>query len=290
MAGGADRARLVHPSFRAVLKHLCSKSLKKFSIALEQSLIAGRGFASSVRNCTQYSLLQFDQDFSGLKVKHADWDASRSREKLRLNIEAHVTSIRSTKLSELIAYYKKQLTEELAQPIEPFFDNADQSTWVSIRKLYNRSIEKALSEFTNILSGYELDSTDSDNLKMDLKHHARDVVKNKSREETGKILTRLKDRFLDVFDRDNDSFPRVWTGKEDIKKITKDSRIAALKVLSVFAGIRLDEKVDQIESILNSALIDTLTPKEKQNTTLRDPLSSNIWEEVCSLNYKFIVC
>ncbi|KAK8961281.1 hypothetical protein KSP40_PGU011969 [Platanthera guangdongensis] len=276
----ANLLKLAHPSFRAVLKHLCSKILENFTIDLDQSLIAGRGFASSARDCALHYLLQFDQDFSGLKVKHANWDASCSREKLRLNIEAHATSIRSTKLSELIVYYKKQLTEELAQPIESLFNNADQSTWASIRKLYNISIEKAISEFTSTLLGFELDSTESDNLKMDLKHHARDVVENKSREETGKILTRLKDRFLDVFVRDNDSLPRVWTGKEDIKKITKDSRIAALKVLSIFAGIRLDEKVDRIESILNSALIDTPTAKEKQNTTLRDPLSSNIWEEI----------
>ncbi|KAK8961813.1 hypothetical protein KSP40_PGU011970 [Platanthera guangdongensis] len=280
----AKLLQLVHPSFRALLKHLRSKSLEKFTIDLDQSLIAGREFASSVRDCAQYSLLQFDQDFSGLKVKHADWDASLSREKLQLNIEAHATSIRSAKLSELMSYYKKQLTEEIAQSIKPFFDNAEQSTWASIRKLYNRSTKKVLFEFTVTLSGFELDSTDSYNLKMDLKHHARGVVENKSREEARKILTRLEDRFLDVFYHDNDSLPRVWTGNEDIKRITLDSRVAALKVLSVFVAIRLDDKPDTIESILYSTLIDTRAARERENMTVSDPLSSNLWEDISQEN------
>lgn len=39
-------------------------------------------------------------------IKQADWDTSKVREKLRRDIEAHATSVRNTKLSEMIADYE----------------------------------------------------------------------------------------------------------------------------------------------------------------------------------------
>jgi len=39
-------------------------------------------------------------------IKQADWDTSKIQEKLRRDIEAHVLSVRSAKLSELSADYE----------------------------------------------------------------------------------------------------------------------------------------------------------------------------------------
>ncbi|TQD69438.1 hypothetical protein C1H46_045029 [Malus baccata] len=50
--------------------------------------------------------------------------------------------------------------------------------------------------------------------------------------------------------------PRVWTGNEDIRSITKDARTASLKLLLTMAAIRLDEKPDNIENVLVSSLVD----------------------------------
>ncbi|TQE03462.1 hypothetical protein C1H46_010942 [Malus baccata] len=80
--------------------------------------------------------------------------------------------------------------------------------------------------------------------------------------------------------------PRVWTGNEDIKSITKDARTASLKLLSTMAAIRLDEKPDNIENVLVSSLVDgTVTVSSSQNRKLgpsTDPLASRSWEEVSS--------
>lgn len=57
-----------------------------------------------------------------------------------------------------------------------------------------------------------------------------------------------------------------------------------MRLLSVMAAIRLDEKPDKIESVLFSSLIDgTLTVSSSQDRgigTSVDPLASSIWEEV----------
>ncbi|XP_024033066.1 pentatricopeptide repeat-containing protein At1g06710, mitochondrial isoform X2 [Morus notabilis] len=59
-----------------------------------------------------------------------------------------------------------------------------------------------------------------------LRDYARNVVEKKAREEAGKVLIRMKDSFSTVFNHDNDSMPRVRTGKEDIRAITKEARSA----------------------------------------------------------------
>ncbi|KAG0496282.1 hypothetical protein HPP92_000973 [Vanilla planifolia] len=276
--------QLVHPAFVAMLGHLRSKALDKFKTELEESLNGGRGFAASVRDSTQSSLLQFDQECSDVAIKQADWDESRVREKLIRDIEAHATSIRSIKLSDLITYYEKQITEELSEPVESLFDTSGRDTWASIRKLYNQVADKAVSGLSATLSGFEMDQVSSEKMEMNLKNHAKSVVEKKSREAAGKALISMKDRFSTVFSHDNDSMPRVWTGKEDIRKITKEARAAALKLLSVLVAMRLDEKPYRIDNILNSTLGDAPSAKERGIVASSDPLASSTWENVLPEN------
>ncbi|XP_057459135.1 protein ROOT HAIR DEFECTIVE 3 homolog 2-like [Lotus japonicus] len=70
----------------------------------------------------------------------------------------------------------------------------------------------------------DLDEETIERMQQSLRDHGRKVVENKAREEAGKIIIRMKDRFSTIFNHDNDSLPRVWTGKEDIRAITKDAR------------------------------------------------------------------
>jgi len=112
-----------------------------------------------------------------------------------------------------------------------------------------------------------------------LKHFGRSVVENKAREEAGKVLIRMTDRFSTLFRYDNDSIPRVWTGKVDIRAITKATRSESLKLLAVMAALRLDEKPDNIEATLFSALTDG-SNLEGSSSSIGNPLASKSWEGV----------
>lgn len=57
--------QLVHPAFQAMLGHIRTKVLDKFKNDLEQSLKTGKGFAASIHDCIQSSLLEFDQECDG---------------------------------------------------------------------------------------------------------------------------------------------------------------------------------------------------------------------------------
>nr|CAD1822487.1 unnamed protein product [Ananas comosus var. bracteatus] len=274
----------VHSTFTAMLGHLRSKALEKFKNDLEQSLKSGKAFAAAVRDCTRASLLEFDR---GLE----DWDASKVRDKLRRDIDSHAASVRTAKLAKLKASSESKLTEALAGPVESLLEAAGDDTWASIRNLYRRETEKAVSDFTSSLSGFELDQATHDTMIQNLEEFARGVIEKKARDEAGNVLIHMKDRFSTVFNHDKDSLPRVWTGKEDIRAITKEARSAeektkfrnifALKLLVVFAAIRLDDKPDKIENALSSSLLEQGPVSQSRSIEAStDLLASSTWEEI----------
>ncbi|KAJ4976881.1 hypothetical protein NE237_001987 [Protea cynaroides] len=274
----------IHPAYQTMLGHLRFKSLNNFKNGLEQSLNRGEGFSASVRICTQSCMHEFDEGCADAAVKQANWDASKVREKLHRDIKAHVASVRTAKLSEIVANYESQLTEALAHPVESLFDTAGDDTWASIRKLLKHETETAVSGFSAVVAGFEMDQATYDKMVQNIRDFARGVVEKKAREEAGKVLIRMKDRFSTIFSHDNDSMPRVWTGKEDIRAVMKAARAASLKLLSVMAAIRLDNKPDKIEATLFSSLMDGMvadsSSQDREVGTSADPLASSTWEEV----------
>ncbi|KAK6150198.1 hypothetical protein DH2020_017723 [Rehmannia glutinosa] len=275
--------QLVHPSYVAMLGHLRSNAFESFKTRLEQFLGRGEGFAAAVRTCQQSSMLEFDRGCLDAAIEQADWDASKVRDKLHRDIEAHASLIRSERLSEVIAEYERRLSAALIEPLESLFEAGGTNTWASIRSLLKRESNVAASAFSSAIAGYELDQATVDNMVRNLKEYARKLVWRKSREEAGKVLIRMKDRFANVFNHDKDSMPRVWTGKEDIRAITKEARCESLKLLSTMAAVRLDERKDTIENVLFSALVDRTDPvpsRIRGTGVSGDPLASSTWEEV----------
>jgi len=209
------------------------------------------------------------------------WDASKVRNKLKEHIQDHVESIRNAKLAELKANYEKNLSEALAGPVQSILETRERDAWACIKRLYRRETENATLAFSASLSEFELDQTVSSKMVSDLREHARSVVEMKAREEAGNVLMRMKERFFTVLSRDRDSMPRTWTGDEDIRAITREARLAALRLMSVMAAIRLDDKPDKIDRALITALLDSEPLSRKRSVEFTyDSLASNTWEEV----------
>ncbi|XP_034212675.1 protein ROOT HAIR DEFECTIVE 3 homolog 2-like [Prunus dulcis] len=278
----------VYRAYTTMLGHVRSKALEAFKVRLEQSLNKGRGFATYARICTHSSMLEFDKGCADASVIQANWDASRVREKLQRDIDAHASSVCSAKLSELNVNYEQQLSASLTGPVKTLLETGGKDTWASIRKLLNRETVVAISEFSTVVADFELDEATIAEMLQHLRDYSRNVVEKKAREEATKIMIHMKDRFSTVFNYDSDSTLRVWTGKEDITSITKDARSASMKLLSVMAAIRLDEKPDHIEKVLFSSLMEgAVTVSSSQDREIGasvDPLASSNWEEVSSKN------
>lgn len=68
----------------------------------------------------------------------------------------------------------------------------------------------------------------------------------------------------------------------------------SLKILSVLAAVRLDEKPDKIENILTSLLMNEVvassSSKDKSSGPSSDPLASSKWDEVLLDDRFWIAC
>ncbi|XP_048432984.1 protein ROOT HAIR DEFECTIVE 3-like isoform X2 [Pyrus x bretschneideri] len=274
--------QLVQPAFQALLGHIRSGTLDKFKEAFDKALSGGEGFSAAAHNCSESFMAQFDEGCSDAVITLANWDTSKVRDKIKRDIEAHIASVHAAKLSELTALYEGKLKNALSAPAEALLDGANSETWPSIRKLFRHETESAVSGLSSALSGFDMDEQAKGQILANLEAYARGVVEAKTKEEAGRVLIRMKDRFMTLFSHDSDSMPRVWTGKEDIRAITKTARSASLKLLSVMAAIRLDDDdVDNIENTLSLALVDSTNAAVKDRSiTAADPLASSTWQEI----------
>ncbi|XP_029128751.1 protein ROOT HAIR DEFECTIVE 3 [Cajanus cajan] len=277
--------QLVQPAYQIALGHIRSGVLDKFKETLEKVLSGGEGFSSAANKCVESYMAQFDEGCADVVVEVANWDTSKVREKLRRDIDAHVVSVRASKMAELVSSYEEKLKEALSAPVETLLDGANNDTWPSIRKLLNRETQSAVSGFSAELTRFDLDEQTHNNMIVSLQDYAKGVIEAKAREEAGRVLIRMKDRFMTLFSHDADSMPRIWTGKEDIRGITKSARSACLKLLSVMAVIRLVDADDtyDIENTLTVALADSSSSSvNTKSITAVDPLASSTWEQVPS--------
>ncbi|GER53517.1 protein ROOT HAIR DEFECTIVE 3 homolog [Striga asiatica] len=271
--------QLVQPAYQFMLGHIRSGTLDKFKAAFETALNEGKGFSAAASDCMEYFMSQFVEAAAGADIDQANWDSSKVREKLRRDIDAHIADVREARLSELTSIYEKKLNEALSEPVEALLDGASDDTWPAIRKLYRRETETAVTGFSKELSGFEMDEVTKNKMLSRLEDYARGLVEAKAKEEAGRVLIRMKDRFSTMFNNDSDSMPRVWTGKEDIRAITKTARSA---LLSIMAAVRLDDVADNIERTLSLALADPKTAASTNRGISVDPLASSSWDEVPS--------
>ncbi|KAF5751282.1 putative Protein SEY1 [Tripterygium wilfordii] len=271
-----------------MLGHIRCGTFEKFKESFDKALIGGEGFSLAARQCSQYYVALFEEGCADAVIELANWDTSKVRDKLQRDIDAHVQSVRAAKLSELTSLYEApetficaKLNEALSGPVEALLDGANTETWPAIRKLLRRETESVVSCLSSALTGFEMDEHAKEKILNSLEDHARGVVEAKAKEEAGRVLIRM---FSTLFSHDSDSMPRVWTGKEDIRAITKTARSASLKLLSVMAAIRLDDESDNIENTLCLALGDvkSAVTSTDRSITAVDPLASSTWEQVLS--------
>ncbi|KAI6671787.1 hypothetical protein NL676_006672 [Syzygium grande] len=228
--------QLVQPAFGSVLEHIGWETLDKFKEAFDKALIGQEVFSVAAHDCTQSYMAQFDKGCTDAVIEHAKWDTFRVRGELRHDMDAHVASVRAAKLSELTEAYKEKLNEALSGPVDALLDGANSETWsIVLLCMDEQSKEKLLAGITD---------------------HARGVVEAQARQESEKVLRRMRDRIVTLFSHDTDLMPRVWTGMEHIRATIKLARSASLRLLSVMAALRLDYGIDHIESTLSVTLLD----------------------------------
>ncbi|XP_019198316.1 PREDICTED: protein ROOT HAIR DEFECTIVE 3 homolog 1-like isoform X2 [Ipomoea nil] len=273
--------QLTLPAYQSMLGHIRSKTLETFKMEFDIALNKGKDFAMAARGCTESSMAQFDERCADAVIDQANWDSSKTRYKLTRDIDGHIAVVRASKLAELTTLYETKLNDELFGPVGSVLAGVSDDPWTKIRQFLQDKTKAAVSSFSAALSGFEMDKETKDSMLSKLKDYARGVVETKAKEEAGRVLIHMNDKFITSFSYDSDSKPRDWTCWQDINAITKTAESSSLKLLSVLAAIRLEEETDNIEKILFDALIKSKSGgAANKSTTSSDLLASIYWDEV----------
>ncbi|PKU88012.1 Protein ROOT HAIR DEFECTIVE 3 [Dendrobium catenatum] len=128
---------------------------------------------------------------------------------------------RAKKLFELTSLYEGKLNKELFEHVKYLLDDATDEKWSAIRRFLHLERMTTLVGFASTLSSFNIYQTIVKKLVAKLEKYVKSIVESKTKEEAGRVLMNMKDRFKTKFSCDSDSMPRLWTRKEDIKAITK---------------------------------------------------------------------
>ncbi|XP_022764271.1 protein ROOT HAIR DEFECTIVE 3 homolog 2-like [Durio zibethinus] len=247
----------VRPAYLKYLEHLHFEALENFKSKLEDKLNEGVGFAAAARLCLNSEILQFDQACAEAATEHLNWDNSEVRQNLFHDIDSSKSAIAEEILSKLKVGCEEELNGALHEPLKSLLKNPNEETWASIRELLSCKTQIALSKLLAGISGFELDQEKSNKMVQGLRDYARNVVERKAREEAEMFSVILTD---------------AAGRRDDRTTITSIARNESLRLLSVMAAIRLDEKPDEIENILFSSLM--------HGSESSETLASSTWPEV----------
>ncbi|KAI4354152.1 hypothetical protein L6164_003045 [Bauhinia variegata] len=153
-----------------------------------------------------------------------------------------------------------KLKEEIQEHVRHLLCEETDPTWSKIREYLTRKTELTLSSLDNALSKFSNEEVRREKIEK-MQKHAKDVVKNKARQESFNAKNHMIIRFGKLFKYECDS-RRDWRGDP-------------LKVLTGLAAIRLEESdTDNVED----ALFSTLSHSKGSNTS--NVLDSPNWKEI----------
>ncbi|PIA38160.1 hypothetical protein AQUCO_02800068v1 [Aquilegia coerulea] len=268
--------QFITPAYQNILAQLHSGALDNFKKAFHEALNQGKQFVVAARDCSKYVMSVFGEGCSDAAIENSNYDSSQVLDRLGNDIGAYVAS-------EITSFNEAKLDMALSAPVKALLDEAGDNTWPTIRNMLREQTKSASSRIVTDISCLDVDQKTIDQILSDIERYARSVVEAKATEASKEVLSRMKDRFSELFNYDSNSKPRTWTGNEDIEAIINTALSASLRLLSVMTAIQLDDDADSIADTLSSALLG-FSDCATYETTLIDPLASSTWEKVSSTN------
>lgn len=95
----------------------------------------------------------------------------------------------------IVILLQEKLKLALSGPVEALLDGANTDTWPSVRSLLKREMASAVLGFSAALNAFDMDEEARQNMILSLENFARGIVEGKAKEEAGRVLIRMKDRY-----------------------------------------------------------------------------------------------
>ncbi|CAL8460688.1 g219 [Coccomyxa elongata] len=251
----ARSQQLVAPAFADQLGLLQQAALSRVVTALAQPE-AQHDFAACASRGKVDALAFFQEGLRALVVPGTSWDTVHAIEDVSRDIDAYINKLRFEKVAEVGKRAEKSLVAGLAGPSSALLDSCPSDLWPRLGRLLSSSLGKASQVVEEGLHGYEVPQPDLEALHKQLANFGRARIESAAREAANTALPRMKERFTEVFSKDEGGMPRTWGPRANIQAANQKARLAAAQLLAQLAVLRLDTAQEGEADVVEQAVLE----------------------------------
>ena len=235
----------VKPAFDTQMALACGIAMDSFRLGMggPSSTAATTGeaatFIARAVSCTAAALSEFDAAAAQVIIPGTEWTAASARESLQREIAAHQAALRAEHVTAALDQARETVEAGVSAGAMPLLESPPVDLWPRLAAVVDRESKSAATVLAKALHGYGIDAAEEGELRSRVRAAAKTRLLGNAKEAANTALPRLKDRFSETFQKDDQGMPRTWSPAVDIPTVAADSRRAAALLLSQLCVVRL---------------------------------------------------
>jgi hypothetical protein len=234
----AELAALVRPAYEAQLALARRAALASFRAGAGAEG-GGQTFVARCARASAAAMAEFDQLAADAQVPGAEWGAAEAREALARDLAAHEAELRAAHVAAAQEAAGGGAAAGVSAGAMPLLEAPPPDLWPRLAAVVDREAAKAGARLEAAVQGYGLAASEVRAARAAVAAAARARLLACAREAANTALPRLKDYFVEAFQRDEQGTPRTWTTAVDVPAVAAAARRAAAALLAQLCVVRL---------------------------------------------------
>eukprot|EP00877_Chromochloris_zofingiensis_P002056 jgi/Chrzof1/11851/Cz06g12110.t1 len=205
---------------------------KDFRLALSEGEV---GFSQAAAVAKQAAAESFDAGARELMIRQTPLSGDTARGLLLQQIDDAVDKLKHLRVKDALHTVDKDMTQRITVPMIELLQTFPPGLWPRLHAVRDRAVSNAAKSLFDELKGVELTQQEGQALQDKLESNSSRKMQAHLQEAALTRVSRMKDRFQDVFALDESKTPRTWKAKDNIPKLARDARLAAANVLAQLA-------------------------------------------------------
>lgn len=251
------RKDLVSSAFAAVadvrntqLVALRAIMLQRFKTDMTAALEAEpKTFSASAIRVTAECMGAFVEAANNLDVDGSGWTIEEGYDLLEKDIATEVQRMKEQQVKGAAVLAEERMRELITGSAIPLLDSTPHKLWLRLQQLLSTAADDATRVARSHLQGFDLRKEEMAAQDKRFTSFAQEQVEGLVREASHTVLSRMKDRFNELFSRNDEGLPRSWNPRVNVSAVAAESRRGAAQVLALLAIIRFDMPADACATI-----------------------------------------
>jgi hypothetical protein len=237
----------MRPAHAAALSAARAAALDGAKTSLAAALARAGGFAAAAASARAAAGDAFAAAAAAASPDGAvEWapHATKTRDKLLRDVDAHIASERAAALAARRAAASAAALRRIAPAATALLDAPPADLWRALRALLADEARRVDASLADALTGFDAPAEATAALASEVASELRAALEAKARDAASGAPARLRDRFSEVFAKDERGLPRAWRPTDDIDAAAGAGRAEAARTLGALAVLRLDASLD----------------------------------------------